>query len=115
MRTRCYELDVEQRRSRSVPSTKADKDPRFLGKVTGDFPVSLVFASTVTFALNFVKRPAERREKNDRKWACNGVQHEEETEYVRRKKSNLSSRQFLKIAKGLGENETRLCKCLKNV
>lgn len=34
--------------------------------------------------------------------ACNGVQHEEETEYVRRKKSNLSSRQFPKIAKGLG-------------
>lgn len=47
--------------------------------------------------------------------ACNGVQHEEETEYVRRKKSNLSSRQFSKIAKGLGENETRLCKCSKNV
>jgi hypothetical protein len=34
---------------------------------------------------------------------------------VRRKISNLSSRQLLKIAKGLRENETRLCKCLKNV
>lgn len=71
--------------------------------------------STLTLALNFVEqRPAgaerkegygqQRRSTRGRDRIC-----------AAEKNLNLSSRQFLKIAKGLGKNETRLCKWLKNV
>jgi hypothetical protein len=113
MRARCYGLNVEQRRSRSVPSTKADTDPRFLGKVTDDFRVTLAPTSTLTFALNFVKRPAEREK--DRKWPATAFNTRKRQNMCVEKNQIYPVDNFRRLQKGWEENETRLCKCLKNV
>lgn len=87
--------------------------------MTGDFRVSLVSSSTLPFASSFVEqRPAERREKKDRIRPAMAFKTRGRGRICaaeQKKNPNPIQYTILKTARGLGENETRLCKCLKNV